>query len=464
MNIAAENHYDVLGIGPDADDEAVKQAFRELAKSLHPDYNPGDEEAERRFKQVNVAYEALKDEARRQAYNEFLAFAERRKNFRRVQWGRLAALILVLLLGPSAVMFWLAIPRDISVVQSPAEPQAQPAKAEPTAEPQAAAGKDESGVKPKETASADRDQNPPSTTPPATAAQTPPAKPDAAPPLPKKSEPVKAESEPAKTPEEQAKAENDAKETARQNRRRFEIFLKEKAAAEGGDVTEALPKDQQQPASTPDEPAATNALPASKSQAGPDSSARRAARLLAELKEPGNGSPPPETPSAESPSPDRLASRAEGSDDAFTDCPTCPVMALTRRPVPTGRGGELAVSRSEVTVSQWSACVEDRICAPYRSVDADPGAPVVGLSERAAREYARWLTEITGHPYSVVMPLRAQARRQDAGDCVERGQRRPDGGWDWLDDQTARDCAPSSARNGEKPQGFRVARRVSQDG
>ena len=101
----------------------------------------------------------------------------------------------------------------------------------------------------------------------------------------------------------------------------------------------------------------------------------------------------------------------------------------------------------------------------YRcGVDGDPAAPVVGLSERSVREYARWLTEITGHPYSVVMPLRGQAKRQDSGDCVERGQRRPDGGWDWLDDQTARDCPPSVARNGEKSQGFRVARRVSQDG
>ena len=463
MNMAAENHYDVLGIGPDADDDAVKQAFRELAKTLHPDYNPGNDEAERRFKQVNVAYEALKDEARRQAYNEFLAFAERRKNFRRVQWGRLAALLVVLLLGPSAVMFWLAIPRDISVVQSPVEPQAQPPKVEQAAKPPAAATKGESDAKPKEPLSADRDQTPPSATPPAAAAaQAPPAKPEAAPPLPKKSEPVKAESEPAKTPDEQAKAESDAKEAARQNRR-FEIFLKEKAAAEGRDVTEALPKDQQQPASAPDEPAATNALPPPKSQATPESSARGAARLLAELKEPGNGAPPRAAPSAETPLPNSLASRAESSD-AFTDCPTCPVMALTHRPAPTRRGGELAVSQSEVTVGQWSACVEDRICAPYRSVDDDPAAPVVGLSERAAREYARWLTEITGHPYSVVMPLRPQARRQDSGACIERGQRRPDGGWDWLDDQTARDCPPSVARNAEKPQGFRVARRVSEDG
>jgi hypothetical protein len=309
---------------------------------------------------------------------------------------------------------------------------------------------------------ADRDQAPPSTTPPATAsAQAPPAKPEA-PPLAKKSEPVKAESEPAKTPEEQAKAESDAKETARQNRR-FEIFLKEKAAAERRDVTEALPKDQQQPAPTPAEPATTNALPPPKSEAKSESSARGAARLLAELKEPGNGAPPRAAPSAEASSPGNLASRSEGSDD-FTDCPTCPVMSLTHRQAPTRRGGELAVSQSEVTVGQWNACVEDRICAPYRSVDGDPSAPVVGLSERAVREYARWLTEITGHPYSVVMPLRGQARRQDSGDCVERGQRRPDGGWDWLDDQTARDCPPSVASNGEKPQGFRVARRVSQDG
>ncbi len=65
--MAAENYYEVLGLRRGASDEDVKQAFRDLAKTLHPDRNPGDPEAERRFKLVTTAYEALKDDARRRA-------------------------------------------------------------------------------------------------------------------------------------------------------------------------------------------------------------------------------------------------------------------------------------------------------------------------------------------------------------------------------------------------------------
>jgi len=63
--------YDVLGVGRDADDAAIKSAFRKLAKEYHPDRNPGDEEAERKFKEVNAAYEALKDPQKRAAYDQF---------------------------------------------------------------------------------------------------------------------------------------------------------------------------------------------------------------------------------------------------------------------------------------------------------------------------------------------------------------------------------------------------------
>src|SRR5688572_7164439 len=98
--MAAENYYEVLGLRPGANDEDVKQAFRERAKLLHPDRNPGDPEAERRFKLMNTAHEALRDAARRRAYDEWLAFARKHERSRLAQWVRLAALVAVLLVGP----------------------------------------------------------------------------------------------------------------------------------------------------------------------------------------------------------------------------------------------------------------------------------------------------------------------------------------------------------------------------
>src|SRR5688572_33087993 len=112
--MAAENYYEVLGLRKGANDEEVKQAFRDLAKTLHPDRNPGDAEAERRFKLVNTAFEALKDASRRRAYDEWLAFARKHERSRLAQWGRLAAVLCVLLLGPSLALYWALVFLDLA--------------------------------------------------------------------------------------------------------------------------------------------------------------------------------------------------------------------------------------------------------------------------------------------------------------------------------------------------------------
>lgn len=63
--------YEVLGVSRSADEEEIRKAYKKLARKYHPDLNPGDEEAENRFKEVAVAYEVLGDSQRRKNYDEF---------------------------------------------------------------------------------------------------------------------------------------------------------------------------------------------------------------------------------------------------------------------------------------------------------------------------------------------------------------------------------------------------------
>jgi curved DNA-binding protein len=67
----AEDLYAVLGVQKSADAESIKKAYRKLAKDLHPDKNPGNKQAEAKFKSVNHAYEVLSNAERRKLYDEF---------------------------------------------------------------------------------------------------------------------------------------------------------------------------------------------------------------------------------------------------------------------------------------------------------------------------------------------------------------------------------------------------------
>ncbi len=62
--------YQVLGVKPGSTDTEIQKAFRTLAKKFHPDVNPGNKQAEQRFKEVSLAYEVLKDSAKRQKYDQ----------------------------------------------------------------------------------------------------------------------------------------------------------------------------------------------------------------------------------------------------------------------------------------------------------------------------------------------------------------------------------------------------------
>ena len=65
------DYYDVLGVPRDADLKQIKQAYRKLAMELHPDRNPGDSEAEDRFKEAAEAYDVLGNAEKREIYDRF---------------------------------------------------------------------------------------------------------------------------------------------------------------------------------------------------------------------------------------------------------------------------------------------------------------------------------------------------------------------------------------------------------
>ncbi len=68
---AKRDYYEVLGVDKSADESTLKRAYRKLAMKYHPDKNPDDKEAERKFKEINEAYEVLSDSEKRGMYDRF---------------------------------------------------------------------------------------------------------------------------------------------------------------------------------------------------------------------------------------------------------------------------------------------------------------------------------------------------------------------------------------------------------
>ncbi|HUF54097.1 MAG TPA: J domain-containing protein [Dehalococcoidia bacterium] len=93
----AKDYYSTLGIKKTASEKEIKSAFRKLARKYHPDVNPGDDEAERKFKEINEAHDVLSDEEKRTKYDRYgdnwqqaEAFEKARQDWRpsgRAQYG-----------------------------------------------------------------------------------------------------------------------------------------------------------------------------------------------------------------------------------------------------------------------------------------------------------------------------------------------------------------------------------------
>src|SRR4030095_6619989 len=66
-----KDYYQILGVGKNATDDEIKKAYRKLARTLHPDLNPNDKEAHKKFQEINEANEVLSDPEKRKKYDQY---------------------------------------------------------------------------------------------------------------------------------------------------------------------------------------------------------------------------------------------------------------------------------------------------------------------------------------------------------------------------------------------------------
>ena len=90
MSVEYKDYYKILGGGREAAKDEIAKAFKKLARKYHPDLNPGNKESEEKFKEINEAYEVLKDEQKRKMYDQLGPNWQQGPAVRRqsVRWGQ----------------------------------------------------------------------------------------------------------------------------------------------------------------------------------------------------------------------------------------------------------------------------------------------------------------------------------------------------------------------------------------
>ena len=120
--------YDILGVAPDADDWAIRRAFRNSAKVYHPDISGGDHAAEEQFKRIAAAHDLIKSPERRAAYDQHLCV--KRQQIRRRRKITIAECIILALISAGAVGVIMpdvvkSVPRGSNVNESTESPPHQ---------------------------------------------------------------------------------------------------------------------------------------------------------------------------------------------------------------------------------------------------------------------------------------------------------------------------------------------------
>ena len=82
MSVKYKDYYKLLGVSRSASKDEIAKGFKKLARQYHPDLNPDNPDAEKKFKEINEAYEVLKDPEKRKMYDQFGADWEHGQNFR----------------------------------------------------------------------------------------------------------------------------------------------------------------------------------------------------------------------------------------------------------------------------------------------------------------------------------------------------------------------------------------------
>ena len=84
--MSKRDYYEVLGVSKSASADEIKKAYRKVAMQFHPDRNPGDKEAEEKFKEAAEAYEVLSDQDKKAQYDRFGFFWRYGKPFEHSGW------------------------------------------------------------------------------------------------------------------------------------------------------------------------------------------------------------------------------------------------------------------------------------------------------------------------------------------------------------------------------------------